>query len=276
MNDRLYRFSSIGRPIDPSYPTNRAIAALSLGLGAVVFLVRLLGGATPPAALLGGVVFAATFFLAWAIAREIDPDQPLAAFVAAGLSLLPLWLYGRPSFAALFLILLAFRILNRTVGPAARLPDTLMLLGVAALVAWQGHPAVVGMATVALLLDGLLEPPHRAHIAAAGAGLALIGVGLSRLAPSAGPSATAWIALLAMIPFALVVRRSARPDSVSDVGQVHLSGTRVRAVQLLAVAGLAVAVFVEGMPGLVAVSGVWAAVVGTGIHAVFAGGRGRS
>lgn len=269
MNDRLYRLSSIGRPVDPAYPTNRAIAGLSLGVLVAVLLVSMLAGAEPPEALVRGLVWAAGFFLAWALAREVDPDRPASAFVAAGLSLPALWVFGRPGFAALFLALLALRIVNRTVGPPAKAIDTVLMLGVAALVGWQGHPVVAGMAAAAFLLDGLLRTPLRIHLAAAGAALAAAGLGASMLGPTVPPDGGTWIALVAALPFVQVIRRSATPTAVSDVDALPLHGVRVRAAQVLALVTVFGAALVEGPAGLAAISSLWAAVAGTGVYALF-------
>ena len=42
---KLHEVTALGRPIDPAYPTNRAIAAVSLVVLVAATLVRLAGGA---------------------------------------------------------------------------------------------------------------------------------------------------------------------------------------------------------------------------------------
>ena len=269
--DRIHRLSSIGRPIDPAFPTNKAIAALSLALLALGFLVALLGGSKPPAALVQGLVLAAGFFLAWAIAREVDPDHPASAFVAAALSLLPLWLLGRPAFVDLFLVLLSLRIVNRTVGPPAKTGDTLLILAVAAFAAWNGHTAVAIMAFAAFLVDGLMDPPHRPHLAAAGAALALAGVSATRMGgvELSGPDVVAWVGLALAAPVLLLIRRSGAPRSTADLDARPLSGRRLRTAQLLALGLVAAVLLTEGKAGLAAVSSVWAALAGTGLYQLY-------
>lgn len=270
MSDRPHRFSSIGRPIDPAYPTNRAIAALSLGLVLLGLLLGLLGGAEPPAALLRGLIWAAGFFLAWAIAREVDPDHPAAAFVAAGLSLVPLWLFERPAFAVLFLVLLVLRIVNRTVGPAARPIDTLVILGLVAVVSWQGHAVAAAIATAALVLDGILEPRYRMHLVAAlpAAGLTILAAGRTAVSPLPGPDVNTWVALALAAPFLLLIQRSGSPSSVSDADALPLRSVRVRAAQILALAMVIAVAVAAGKVGLEASSSLWAAIAGTGLYAV--------
>ena len=84
MNEALRRFSSIGRPVDRRYPTNRAIASLTLVVAILGFAIRRLTGTHPLESFLGGITLAIGFFLACAIARELDPDHDFSSFVAAG------------------------------------------------------------------------------------------------------------------------------------------------------------------------------------------------
>lgn len=262
------RFTALGRPVDRRYPTNRAIASLSLAVAIVGFAIRRLTGAPPSQAFLDGLLIAAGFFLAWAIARELDPDHELSAFAAAGLSLIPSFVLGRPDIAATLLTLLLLRVVNRTVGPAARPLDTIAILGLVALAVWRGHLALAAAAALALALDAILRPPHRAHLAAAGAAVAFLAVGISRFEPASTRALTlaTWVALAATLPFLALIRSSAAPTTLSDEGREPLSGKRVRAAQWLGLAALGGSVLAEGQSGLAALSPLWAALVGAGVY----------
>src|SRR5687767_1116546 len=82
-----YRFSGIARPIDPAYPTNKAV----LLFAPVVFLLgatfAYVGGSSFGQILLAGCNAALLLFLAWALTRELSPDDNPAAFVAVGIAL---------------------------------------------------------------------------------------------------------------------------------------------------------------------------------------------
>jgi hypothetical protein len=124
------------------------------------------------------------------------------------------------------------------------------------------------VAAVAFTLDALLRPSHRLHLAAAGASLGLLGVGVSRFQPMASHPLTAAgiLALASVLPFLNLVRASGKPRTVSDEGNAPLSGRRVRAAQWLGLAALAASVLVEGQAGLVALSPLWAALAGAGAY----------
>ena len=152
------RFSSVGRPIDRRYPTNRAIAGLTLVVAILGFAVRRLTGTHPLESFTGGLVLAIGFFLAWAIARELDPDHDASAFVAAALSLIPQTVLERPDLAGVLLILLLLRIVNRTVGPAAQPLDTIGILALQVTLAGRVAPPSCSIADWTILPKWIQTP----------------------------------------------------------------------------------------------------------------------
>jgi hypothetical protein len=268
LSDSARRFSTLGRPVDRRYATNRAIASSSLLAAVLGFAIRRLAGLPSPEAFVGGVTLALAFFLAWAVARELDPDHDLSAFIAAGLSVIPHSILGRPDLAAVLLVLLMLRIVNRTVGPAAKPLDTIAILTLVGVAAWRGHLVLALAAAVAFALDAILNPAHRIHLVAAGASIGMLGVGLSRFQASAlHPfTMTIGVALAATLPFLVLIRASGEPRTVSDSGALPLSGRRVRVAQWLGLGALACAIWIEGQAGLESLSPLWAALVGTGFY----------
>ncbi|MCL7969997.1 MAG: hypothetical protein M8867_10285 [marine benthic group bacterium] len=264
------RFTSIGRPVDPAWPTNRAILLLSVTVVIVVAAFRLLfGGLGFLPAAVAGLLAGGTVFFAWALAREVDPDHDLAAFAGA-LIALPAWeLLGSPRFAAVVLLLLALRIVNRTVGPAARPLDSIAILLLAGWVAWSGDWVTTFAVFLAFVLDATLTPAHRSHLAGAGAALALTGLAATRsgFPPSiSGASLGSLGALVLMLPFLPVMARSGTLRTLTDVDTRPLIGTRVRSAQALAILAVALAVFVDGTGGLAEISPLWSAIVGCGLY----------
>ena len=275
----MNRWTSIGRPVDPAWPTNRAILIVALASGAGAALAQaLVAGGSLSASLVKGAVVAGAVFLAWALARELDPDHDLAAFVAAVAVLPVAWISGPPSFGSLILLLLSLRIVNRTVGPPARPLDTIAILGLAGWVAWSGDWIGCFVLFLALLLDGSVGVAHRTHLAAAGAALALTGVAAGRSGFPPEVTGGSWItlfALLLLLPFLRVIRRSIEPRTLSDVGAKPLDGRRVRLAQALGLLAVVLAVALQGKQGLMDMSPAWAALAGCGLYAI-ATGTGRS
>ena len=84
---RIYKYSSIGRPLDPAYRTNKAVLVLmpvGAGLGAVT---AWLGGQPGVQILLQAAYFLLIVYGSWALARELDPDDHAAAFIGLALAL---------------------------------------------------------------------------------------------------------------------------------------------------------------------------------------------
>lgn len=277
MTRDLVRWTSIGRPIDPAWPTNRAIVILSALVVFGAAVIELLAGRGEiglTRAAVDGALAGLAVFLAWALARELDPDRDYAAFAAALVALVAVLWLGPPRFAALFLLLLALRIVNRTVGPAARPLDTLAILALATWVGWTGGWIVAFAVTLAFLLDATLPPAHRLHLAATGAALALTGVAASRAGfpPSWSPATTASVAaLVLLLPYLRVIRASSAPRTRTDVDGLPLAPLRVRAAQALGLLVAVVAIAVEGEPGLAGLSPLWSALVGCGLYLAAAG-----
>ncbi len=137
--------SPLGRPLDPAYPSNMFAIAGSIALAALFAAAELIGVAAlaSPFWVAGGAGF-----MAWAIGRELDPDNPLSAAVA-------LVMAGALSFVvqpSLFLaagVLIATRVMAQTVGLALRPLETATLVGGAGFLAGSGIAAAAVPALVA-------------------------------------------------------------------------------------------------------------------------------
>ena len=271
----LRQVSGLARPVDVHYATNRWIAGIALAVLAVAWVWR--GIATGGWLAAGGwaALAAIAVFLAWALARELDPDRELAAFVAPGFMLPGLLLggagwIGLPDLAASFLLLLAVRVLNRTTGMAATLPDGLGVLGLGLWLAFEGNPVYLTAGVATLVIDGLLPPRDLRRslqaTAAGGAALLLFAATAGAL-PAAAPELPALAGALVIGGlFGVAIRAAGRVNSVGDENGQPLSPTRVRAGQLLALVAALGAVLWDGHAGLVALLPLWAAITAVGAH----------
>jgi hypothetical protein len=238
---KLSDITALGRvPFDPSYATNWAIAALSVGV-----------------------------FLTWAVGRELDPDNDLSAFLGAGLATAALLLVEPPSLLLILWLLVVLRLVNRTVGLPARLLDTLGVLGLGAWLTWQGIWLAGLMTAAAFLLDGLLSPPLRRQLLASGLALILTGVlsiyrgGLARGGELSLAIAVSSGAVAAL--FLVVIATSRQAQAVGDATGEPLSPQRVQSAQLLALLIALLFAWWDGLAGVVALLPLWAAMIGVGL-----------
>ena len=232
----VYRLTSIARPVDPRYPTNRALlAVLPLIAVASVGLSGLLG-------LDGGLLRIALTsmlvgFAAWAVTRELAPDDDAAAFLALALAWLAFLFFGADSVLLAFVVLVLVRVVNRSTGLPARPLDTVAVVGLSAwaAVSLEQH-LVLLLAAAAFSLDATLDKPQRHHFLAAFVCVAGFGLlnATGQLYTPASLTMLDWSAAAALAAANLwVIARSGEPVSVSDVCAERLDGSRVRAGLLL-------------------------------------------
>ena len=157
-----YRLSSLFRAYDLSLGYNRGILLLSAA-GAVAGAALGLAAGQPAAGwLLRALVGSATPFAAAALAKEIDPDHPGSAVLAAALALPALWFATIDSLLPLLWLLMILRFVNRSTGLAPKVTDTLALLLLAGGLVWLGSPLFGVLTGAVLLLDALLPGGRRA------------------------------------------------------------------------------------------------------------------
>ena len=272
---KLTDFTALGRtPIDPSYPTNLAIAALTLVVAIAGAVFRLVSGTALLESALWGIEAGLVFFLTWALGRELDPDHDLSAFVGAGLVPIALLLVDPPALVVVLWLLLVLRIVNRTVGLPAKPLDSLGVLGLGAWLTWQGYWMVGLVTAVAFLLDGLLSPPLRRHLFVSGlAFVATVTLSIFHgdMAMETGPTMPFVISSAVIAALLLVVIATSREvQAVGDaaVGTVGkpLNPRRVQAAQVLALLTALLFAWWAGASGVVALLPLWAAMLGVSLY----------
>ncbi|MFC2161904.1 hypothetical protein ACFLRX_09665, partial [Acidobacteriota bacterium] len=167
----MKKILSIGRPVDLSYPTNRAIALLVLGVVVVTLFFKLFSHESFFRSGKWGLEVGFSVFLAWALCRELDPDNDFSAFLGAGVTLIGVYIWGLPSFLALFWILVILRILNRSGGLPAKVADSLVVLILGGVLVYQGNWGYGVLTALAFFLDARLPSPHRRQIGFVGLAL---------------------------------------------------------------------------------------------------------
>lgn len=273
---RIHEITSLGRPIDPGYPTNRALLLLlpvAAALAAALAVAEGLGVARVAWQAVGGALGA---FGSWALARELAPDDEVAgAFLAIALGYAAFLVLDSalvPVFAALFFA----RMVSRSTGLPATALDSVLVTMVALLAAWQaGSPWPAAAGTAAFVLDAILRPAAArqwlfAGLCAAGA-VALTSAGLAPrvvpVQPELLPRILATVVAVGAIALIAATRKcAARGDATGE----PLSAARVRgaqAVTLLTALGVAA----SGSDGIEAGALVWATLAGVTIPAAWRG-----
>lgn len=266
--------TALGRRLDPSAPSNR----FALFAPAVVFVVATLVLAlTDPAlgfvAAAGqGVRFAVGTFLAWAVARELHPDEPLAARNAV-LAYLPAMLLGPPALAAVAAVLLAARVTLRSTGATPTVVDLVVLAVLAGVAATSAPGFVTGLALAwAVLEDARLpEPAPQLRAQLVGVGIAAVALTVSVLA---GSFLTDWrtprlpeLVWVAVVVLAVVVRPQPTEVASPTDRRGPMSLRRLVRGRLVVAVTLAVALLWAGADAIPALAPAAAAIIGVGLVA---------
>lgn len=254
--------TGLARLLDIEHRSNRYILAASVLGGAVTLGWRWATGADD--AFLWAVRVGAAMFLAWAIGRELDPDDTMSGGLAS-LVVLPLLAFGEPSLAAAAAVLVAARIAVRTTGVSPHLIDGVVLTIFAAYLGTQGDtwPAL-GVLLLAVGTDRYAQPPGPVRtlwFAAAMAVAALItAIFVADITEWVQPTIPEWILIGATAALGFLAAVNTKPpQSTADYHPGDLSETRLRFGRVLGVFALVVGVVYVGGRTVADLTPLWAA-----------------
>jgi len=271
--DPLYRFSTLGRRLDPAWPTNLAVLILMPLVGILAAaLAPVLPGLAGTGRLMAAGMGAGVVLGVWALGRELAPDDQVAAFVAMALGLGALAVLPGASVALLFATLMWVRVVNRSVGLPAKTLDGVAVLVLSGWAMASTRSFGVGLLTAgAFALDATLAQPNRRQWGFAALALAMTGVlavqGVEGNTPTLGSGPEAVLAAVAAALYVRATWRTRLLVSVGDATGTPLDPTRVRWGMVLALLVAIQAAF-AGTGGLTAAAFVWAAVAGVGLSAI--------
>ena len=241
-------------------------------------LIALTAGLWQGATVLSSLVFAAItalgLFGAWAMGRELAPDDQAAAFVAMFMALIVMLVLGPGSFSYGLLILFTslglVRQVNRTTGLEARMSDSLILLALSLWVIYSDVNPLFGLvASISFFMDGYLFKPLRRQwvfaLFSAGAFVVyLVDHEMEQGLYSVPESLYQWTVALIAVIFALNLLSGRQYSSVSDVGRKQLDAARIRGGMLVAL--LAV---IQGLPDVREVGLLTAGLAGVCLSSAF-------
>ncbi len=273
MLNGIYRFTSIGRPLDPHYPTNRAVLLLLPAAAIVAGAVAFLQGDALLEVVERGLMGAAVALGGWALTRELLPDADSMAFVSLVLAFGAFLVVESSSLLLLFVALFLVRTVNRTVGLPARTTDSILVV-LLTLWAVYGLPSpwlgLIGALTFAL--DAALRKRlHRqwifAGVCLVAAGLSFDRHGLYWLQESPLPAMVSLPVVVVGAGYGLTMWRTRAVKSLADATGTPLSLERVRAGMVV---GFLVGLqsLTRGQFGIEAAALVWASLAGVALGGV--------
>ncbi len=221
---QMHQMTGLGRPIDLSTKSNIIAIAGSALAGASSVLLSWLS--TGDLGVPSATSVAIGVFLAWALAREIDPDTVSSSYLAMAIAAV-IGLISSPAALVVAVLLLTTRVLAGTVGTALRPLDLLVLAAAGGYagsqpVAWP----IVGLMIYAVRRSG---NPH-ARIASVSIGVISVGSALifvTDLTPGV-PGLGTWIVLLVLAGIGWRHIRSTAVHGSADSGaRIASSGVAI-------------------------------------------------
>jgi hypothetical protein len=231
---RIYRYSSIGRPLKPGRTADKAVLLL-MAAGAILGAVSAwMDGLSVSQLARQALTFTLIVYGSWALGRELDPDDPVAAFLCLTAAVIAAMVVDSPGLLIVFTTLGLARIVNRSSGLAARKSDSFIILLLVLVVMYSTDSPYYGVvAGIAFILDGSLKEPSRHQwvfglICFGGTIVYMVDhdMGLGGLA--APDSLFAWLTLLFLVIFALNMLLLKSVKSKGDAKEKALDLNRVR------------------------------------------------
>lgn len=239
--------SALPRPLVFRYPSNRMAAA--------GFALGLLGGRWRGGNWASGVNCAVSTFLAWSMARELDPDHHASSEVVVALALLshlylsktpahiPNWHTTLNGTVNLGTQLSSLRVLSASVGPAPTPADMAQMAAGAALNARTGQPVAALLPALSLGLSAAQQDHQSAPLEGTGAALltAAVPAAPQQDKPQAKHDLLSDLISLGALGLGYSLTRPEAVRSHADIPQNHLPMQHLSAERLQATRALAVA-----------------------------------
>ena len=267
---RIYKITSIGRPLEPKYTTNKAVLIL-MPLAALMGAVTAwFDGAEFLQILQSAISFLLICFGSWALTRELFPDDNPAAFISMLLALLAALAFDSPGILIVFATLGLVRLVNRSTGKAALKSDSVIVMLLVFWVIYSTQSPIFGaVAALAFVFDGSMKEPLRhqwifALICLGGMVVYMVDhdVGVSYF--QAPDSLLEWLSVAVLLLLALDIFLLKKVKSSGDTNDKTLDLSRVKG-------GMAIGIFAafQGLANVEAVIILVASVAGIGIGMAF-------
>ena len=263
----------LGRPFDIDERFNRIAIMWTLLSTIILLIIRQVTGTGTGSIMRDAVCYAAGFFFAYLIGREVDPEPGrewgalLGAFVALGMeAFLGSDING---VVGLLWVLFICRMFNRTSGSRHRIGDNVIILGAAF---WMGHigywlfPAITG---VCYVLESQIKEGYFRSLYLAGIAFAMCVVtGRGTETPVLS---TTYIYLMgiAFILFLPQLTMAAYSKARDDRHNRYLVKTRLQCAQAVFLLAVGLLIYFGGNPGGVVLLPCIGTAIGTGLYLLF-------
>ncbi len=137
---------SLGRKVDINYPSNKWLIIITIIIAlSMAFFYQ---------SITNGLLIAFGFFLAWALTREIDPQNEKTAFLAGFIFIITtFFIFDGLQFALLFWLLLGLRFISKICGKTPSIFDVITLIMLSSYLTYNLEtPIIISLTTLMFIL----------------------------------------------------------------------------------------------------------------------------
>ena len=261
----MTRFTGLQRIFNPlQYRTHQTIVVIGVASGALALAV----GNPLVEAFWSGIAAG----LGWVIARELHPDNNMAALAAGVIAGVFQALVGGVGLGLCYLLIVFLRIIVRTTGKAPTTGDLVFNLVIVLFVSntLPGFLAALGIALALFLSPMLPKPSPASHRlwAFAYAAIALTGLAFSPPPEAPDPAGAWWLLFSVSMLAAVGLLPATRPKSVGDIDGEPLDGGRLRLGRIELIALLVVMTITTTGSGIAPAAPAFAALLAAGVFGI--------
>lgn len=262
----------LGRIIHPKYKSNLILMIIVPLLGIIAGIYSLVTNNDLWIAIQAGFWMSAAATHSWALAREIDPDNDWSAFIAMALQVVVMFALNFPTYAiiGLVMMMLFLRLVNGIVGIKVSRNDAIKMLVLVLVVAFFDNWILGLVAACAFFLNATMSNSERSNLYFAGLAVIIVIVrGIINLGQMGSMSTTYLIIAVAIGIFYILTMLGNRSVSAkTDVKAKPVDIKRVRAAMALGLVAVIILALWRGDAGVLAMSPLWAAMLGISIYRI--------
>lgn len=233
-NHRIYQYTSLARPLDPSVPAGKAVIYL-LPFAALLGLVMgWIGTGSLTEVLQSIFLYTLVMYGSWALARDLDPDDSPASFISLVLGMLAVLLVDSPGILIVIITLGLVRMVSRSSGLSAKRSDSIILMVLSIWLIYASESPLFGaVAALAFFMDGSLKEPTRSQwvfglVCLGGMIVYMVDHDIGMQFMRWPTTLFEWISLLFIFIFALDTLLLKRVRTRGDVNGLKLDVARIR------------------------------------------------
>ena len=262
---KISNYSSLARVVDPRYPTNFAILAISFLTAGALFFINFYHAEDILGSIAAAVSIGASVFLTWAIGREIDPEHELSAFAGLILVIPGFWILGAPDLVFVLTLLLLLRILNRTTGIQPKLLDLFTIIAFGSFLILRGDWIFGLLCAAALFLDSSLPEPSKQNLLFAGimTALTIISLFVNNPLPIQPElvSGQLFFVIGSLLLFIPLIVQTRGIEVICDFQPEKVYPTRVQAGQLFSISAAVIIWLLQGLNGIINLLPLWSSII---------------